>query len=147
MHVALPELDGQILVGAISFKGEVETDPALAFRAFANCPEADRVAQVAKRIAAFVRLQRTERAERKLAILIPDYPSAPGRTGYAVGLDVPSSVLAILHDLKEQGYAVEGIPRSARELLDTLEVGSQGLALRDCLGPFDRAACGGASFG
>ncbi|RWH70894.1 MAG: cobaltochelatase subunit CobN [Mesorhizobium sp.] len=133
MHVALPELDGRILVGAISFKGEVETDPALAFRAFANCPEADRVAQVAKRIAAFVRLQRTERAERKLAILIPDYPSAPGRTGYAVGLDVPSSVLAILHDLKEQGYAVEGIPRSARELLDTLEVGSQGLALRDYL--------------
>ncbi|TPI64699.1 cobaltochelatase subunit CobN [Mesorhizobium sp. B3-1-3] len=131
MHVVLPELDGRILAGAISFKGEVETDPALAFRAFANRPEADRVAQVAKRIAAFIRLQRTERAERKLAILIPDYPSAPGRTGYAVGLDVPSSVLAMLRDLKEQGYAVDGIPQSPRELLDALEVGGRGLALTD----------------
>ncbi|MBZ9732428.1 cobaltochelatase subunit CobN [Mesorhizobium sp. CA18] len=131
MHVVLPELDGRILAGAISFKGEVETDPALAFRAFANRPEADRVAQVAKRIAAFIRLQRMERAERKLAILIPDYPSAPGRTGYAVGLDVPSSVLVMLQDLKEQGYAVEGIPQSPRALLDALEVGGHGLTLTD----------------
>jgi cobaltochelatase CobN len=131
MHVVLPELDGRILAGAISFKGEVETDPALAFRAFANRPEADRVAQVAGRIAAFIRLQRTPRAERRLAILIPDYPSAPGRTGYAVGLDVPSSVLAMLHDLKEQGYAVEGIPQSPRALLDALEMGDAQLSLTD----------------
>ncbi|CDX35306.1 Cobalamin synthesis protein CobN [Mesorhizobium sp. SOD10] len=131
MHVVLPELDGRILAGAISFKGEVETDAALAFRAFANLPEADRVAQVAKRIAAFIRLRRTERAKRKLAILIPDYPSAPGRTGYAVGLDVPSSVLAMLQDLKEQGYAVERIPQSPRELLDALEVSGLGLSIED----------------
>ncbi|RUW69260.1 cobaltochelatase subunit CobN, partial [Mesorhizobium sp. M1E.F.Ca.ET.063.01.1.1] len=131
MHVVLPELDGRILAGAISFKGEIEADPALAFRAFANRPEANRVAQVAKRTAMFIRLQRTERAKRKLAILIPDYPSAPGRTGYAVGLDVPSSVLAMLHDLKEQGYAVDGIPQSPRALLDALEMGGQGLSLDD----------------
>ncbi|MER9710266.1 cobaltochelatase subunit CobN [Mesorhizobium sp. M0174] len=133
MHVVLPELDGRILAGAISFKGESETDPALAFRAFANRPEPDRVAQVANRIEAFVRLQRTPRAERKLAILIPDYPSAPGRTGYAVGLDVPSSVLAMLHDLSEQGYAVERIPQTPRELLDLLERGNGGLRLDDYL--------------
>ncbi|RWD66894.1 cobaltochelatase subunit CobN, partial [Mesorhizobium sp.] len=133
MHVVLPELDGRILAGAISFKGEVETDPALAFRAFANRPEMDRVVQVARRITAFVRLQRTERAERKLVILIPDYPSAPGRTGYAVGLDVPSSVLAMLHDLKEQGYAVEGIPQSPRALLDALEADGQRLSSEDYL--------------
>ncbi|TIU83911.1 MAG: cobaltochelatase subunit CobN, partial [Mesorhizobium sp.] len=129
MHVVLPELDGRILAGAISFKGESETDPALAFRAFANRPEPDRVAQVANRVEAFIRLQQTPRAERKLAILIPDYPSAPGRTGYAVGLDVPSSVLAMLHDLSEQGYAVEAIPQTPRALLDELERSEGGLGL------------------
>ncbi|MBN9257150.1 MULTISPECIES: cobaltochelatase subunit CobN [unclassified Mesorhizobium] len=131
MHVVLPELDGRILAGAVSFKGEAEADPALGFRAFANRPEADRVVQVANRIAAFLRLKATTRAERKLAILIPDYPSAPGRTGYAVGLDVPSSVLAMLHDLSEQGYGVEGIPQSPRALLDALETGGHGLAHKD----------------
>lgn len=134
MHVVLPELDGRILAGAISFKGESDVDPALGHRAFANRPEPDRVAQVADRVAAFIRLQETPRAERKLAILIPDYPSAPGRTGYAVGLDVPSSVLAMLHDLKEQGYGVEWIPQSPRELLDLLEQSDDGLGLEDYVG-------------
>ena len=47
---------------------------------------------------------------------MPDYPGAAGRTGYAVGLDVPSSVIAMLHDLKKAGYAVEGIAQSPREI-------------------------------
>ncbi|KQZ81831.1 cobalt chelatase [Mesorhizobium sp. Root157] len=121
MHVVLPELDGRILAGAISFKAESESDPALGFRAYANRPEADRVAQVARRISNFVGLQNTPPAERRIAILIPDYPSAPGRTGYAVGLDVPSSVIAMLHDLKEAGYTVDGIPQSPRALLELAE--------------------------
>jgi cobaltochelatase CobN len=131
MHVVMPELDGRILAGAIAFKAEIEADAALAFKAFANRPEPDRVAQVADRIAAFIRLQRTPRAERKLAVLIPDYPSAPGRTGYAVGLDVPASVLAMLHDLKQQGYGVEKIPESPRALLKLLESGNHALPLED----------------
>jgi cobaltochelatase CobN len=131
MHVVLPELDGRILAGAVSFKAEVEANAALAFRAFANRPEPDRVESVANRIAAHIRLQKTPASERRLAILIPDYPSAPGRTGYAVGLDVPSSVLAMLHDLKEAGYAVEKIPQSPRVLLDLLERNCEGLSLED----------------
>ncbi|MFD2057323.1 cobaltochelatase subunit CobN [Mesorhizobium calcicola] len=133
MHVVLPELDGRILAGAVSFKGESEVDPVLGHRAFANRPEPNRVAQVADRVAAFIRLQETLRAQRKLAILVPDYPSAPGRTGYAVGLDVPSSVLAMLHDLRELGYAVDGIPQTPRELLDLLERSDTGLKLEDYL--------------
>ncbi|WAX92792.1 cobaltochelatase subunit CobN [Aminobacter sp. NyZ550] len=133
MHVVMPELDGRILAGAISFKAESEVDPALGFRAFANRPESDRVEQVARRIAAHLRLRQTPPEKRKLAILVPDYPSAPGRTGYAVGLDVPSSVLAMLHDLKEAGYTVESIPQSPRALLDLIEAGGQGLALEDYL--------------
>ncbi|MBE1206830.1 cobaltochelatase subunit CobN [Aminobacter carboxidus] len=131
MHVVMPELDGRILAGAISFKAESEVDPALGFRAFANRPEPDRVEQVARRIAAHLRLRQTPPKARKLVILIPDYPSAPGRTGYAVGLDVPNSVLAMLHDLKGAGYGVESIPESPRALLDLIETGGHGLALED----------------
>ncbi|PWK69180.1 cobaltochelatase subunit CobN [Aminobacter sp. AP02] len=131
MHVVMPELDGRILAGAISFKTECEVDPALGFRAFSNRPEPDRVEQVARRISAHLRLRETQPEKRKLAILIPDYPSAPGRTGYAVGLDVPNSVLAMLHDLKDAGYDVESIPQSPRELLDLIEAGGHGLSLYD----------------
>ena len=135
MHVVMPELDGRILAGALSFKGESDLDPELGFRAFANRPEPDRVEQVAARIEAMVRLQTTPRAKRRVAILMPDYPGAAGRTGYAVGLDVPSSVLAMLHDLKKEGYAVDAIPQSPRELLDLVEDGGLGTSLEEYLAP------------
>ena len=52
---------------------------------------------------------------------MPDYPGAPGRTGYAVGLDVPASVLALLSDLERAGFAVAEVPTSSNELLLALE--------------------------
>ena len=131
MHVVLPELDGRILGGAISFKDEREADAALGWKAQGNRPEPDRIAALADRIVAMVRLQRTPRTERRLAILIPNYPNAPGRTGYAVGLDVPQSVLEMLRDLKEAGYRIEGIPESARELLRLLDLNRSVMPFED----------------
>lgn len=123
MHVVLPELDGRILAGAISFKaGESSAN-------LVNQPEPDRVEQVADRIAAFLRLKTAPRAERKIVVLMPDYPSAPGRTGYAVGLDVPQSVLGMLRELSVAGYNVSDIPETPRDLLDRLSVKSATHAL------------------
>jgi cobaltochelatase CobN len=120
MHVVLPELDGRILAGAIAFKHPLPPHDGLAFTALANNPEPDRVALVADRIAALVRLQSTRPAERRIAVLMPDYPGAAGRTGYAVGLDVPQSVLALLSDLNGAGYTIDEAPQTARALLDAL---------------------------
>lgn len=117
MHVVLPELDGRVLAGAISFKDTQIGGLAI------NRPEPDRVEAVADRIAAQLALAATPRGARNIVILIPDYPSAPGRTGYAVGLDVPESVRRMLISLKRQGYAVEAIPETARHLLDRLDEG------------------------
>ena len=120
MNIVLPELDGRILAGAISFKHPLPADAGLAFTALVNQPEPDRIAMVADRVAALARLRTTPRAERRIAILMPDYPGAPGRTGYAVGLDVPASVLALLADLTAAGYAVDAAPPTARALIDAL---------------------------
>jgi cobaltochelatase CobN len=120
MHVVLPELDGRVLAGAIAFKDPLPPQAGLAFSAFASRPELDRVAMVADRIAAHVLLQALPASERRVAVLMPDYPGAPGRTGYAVGLDVPASVIALLDNLSAAGYAVSGAPKTPRELLDAL---------------------------
>jgi cobaltochelatase CobN len=120
MHVVLPELDGRVLAGAIAFKDPLPPQDGLAFTALASRPEPDRVAMVADRIAALIRLRAWPRGERRVAVLMPDYPGAPGRTGYAVGLDVPASVLALLEDLAAAGYAVSNAPNTSRALLDAL---------------------------
>ncbi|MGC1777887.1 MAG: cobaltochelatase subunit CobN, partial [Xanthobacteraceae bacterium] len=129
MHVVLPELDGRLLAGAVAFKDPLPPHEGLAFTALASRPEPDRVDMVAKRIAALVRLQALPRAERRVAILLPDYPAAKGRTGYAVGLDVPASVIAAIEDLSGAGYAVSGAPQSPRALLDALQDGAADAAL------------------
>ena len=124
MHIVLPELDGRILAGAVAFKDPLPPHEGLAFTALTSRPEPDRVALVADRIAALVRLRTLPRGERRIAVLMPDYPGAPGRTGYAVGLDVPASVIALLDDLAAAGYVVRGVPGTPRHLLDALAAGS-----------------------
>jgi cobaltochelatase CobN len=120
MHVVLPELDGRVLAGALSFKAAEETPTVPGFTALVNRPEPDRVAEVADRVAALVRLQRTPREERRITVLMPEYAGAPGRTGWAVGLDVPASVRALLSDMKAAGYRVEDLSADERDLLDRL---------------------------
>jgi cobaltochelatase CobN len=131
MHVVLPELDGRVLGGAIGFKDAAPSDAALGFTRQINRAEPDRVAQLAARVQALLRLGATPPAERRIAILLPDYPGAGGRTGYAVGLDVPASVLALLEDLRGAGYAVGDPPGTPRALLEALATPSAAWPVAD----------------
>jgi cobaltochelatase CobN len=104
MNVVLPELDGRLLTRAISFKGEMPADPRLEFASVRHAPEPDRVDYVARLAAAWAKLGRTKRGERKLALVLSDYPARGGRTGYAVGLDTAASADEILRVLQGEGY-------------------------------------------
>jgi cobaltochelatase CobN len=104
MNVVLPELDGRLLTRAISFKAETAIDPRLEFSAVRHAPEADRIDYVARLAAGWARLQRKPRDERKVALILSDYPARGGRTGYAVGLDTAASADEILSLLRAEGY-------------------------------------------
>ena len=49
------------------------------------------------------RLGTTPRSERRLALVLSDYPARGGRTGYAVGLDTAASAAEILQLLQRRG--------------------------------------------
>ncbi|PSC06692.1 cobaltochelatase subunit CobN [Alsobacter soli] len=119
MNVVLPELDGRIIAGAVSFKAETERSEALEFAAVAHRPEPSRVAAVADLAAAWARLRGTPAAERRIACVLSDYPHKGGRAGYAVGLDTPASVAAIVEALRGAGYAVGESP-DPQDLMRTL---------------------------
>jgi cobaltochelatase CobN len=129
MHVVLPELDGRVLAGTLAFKDALPCDDALAFTAYASRPEPDRVAMVADRVAALARLQKLKLNQRYIAMVLPDYPAVGGRAGYAVGLDVPASIVTLLADLADAGYGVEKAPATPRALLEQLELGAKDAAL------------------
>ncbi|MBB3020722.1 cobaltochelatase CobN [Microvirga lupini] len=107
MQIALPEFDGRIATGAISFKAEEPADSALAFSRRVQAPDEAGINAVADMAAAWVRIARTPRHERRLALVLSDYPARGGRAGFAVGLDTPASACTILDLLRDAGYEAE----------------------------------------
>jgi len=104
MNVVLPELDGRLLTRAVSFKAEAPVDPRLEFGAVRHEPDLDRVDFVARLAANWARLRNKPAAERRLAVVLSNYPARGGRAGYAVGLDTTASTVEILRLLRAEGY-------------------------------------------
>ena len=113
MQVVLPELDGRLLTGAISFKAEDQTVAALQYARIVHRPDLDGIALAADRAAGWARLSATPRAERRVAIVLSDYPGIGGQRGHAVGLDSFASLAAILDDLATAGYNIGERPEQA----------------------------------
>ena len=106
MQVVLPELDGRLLTTAISFKAEESEVAGLEFARVAHQPAAEGIAAAARSASLWARLATTPRAERKLALVLSDYPGAAGQAAHAVGLDAIASTAEILRLLKGEGFDV-----------------------------------------
>ncbi len=150
MNVVLPEMDGRIMTRAIAFKAEGETDPALEFAPTLIRPVPDRVAFATDLARAWVHLASTPRGERRLALVLSDYPGPGGGIGHAVGLDTPASTLAILDRLRNEGYSIDSIPEAGASLMAALTSGATvSLSLDDYrrLAPADARARIAATWG
>jgi cobaltochelatase CobN len=110
MQVVLPELDGRLLTAAVSFKEEEAALPGLQYARIVHRPDPDGVALAADRAAGWVRLAQTPRAERRVAVVLSNYPGVGGQRGHAVGLDSFASLGAILHDLRDAGFTTGDLP-------------------------------------
>lgn len=123
MNVALPEVDGRLLAGVTAFKAVARFDPNTECDVVVHEPAADRIAFVAEMAAGWARLRRTPAAERRVALVMANYPNRDSRVGNGVGLDTPQSVAVILAALREAGYGVEGAPQDSAALMDRLRAG------------------------
>jgi magnesium chelatase subunit H len=77
------------------------------------CP--DRAEALAARVAKLVALRRSERAERKVALVLFNFPPNAGNTGTAAFLAVFESLFETLHSLQREGYSVD-VPASVDDL-------------------------------
>ncbi|HEY1432084.1 MAG TPA: cobaltochelatase subunit CobN, partial [Stellaceae bacterium] len=87
MNVALPEIDGRILSRAVSFKAPLGRDPETEAYLVGYRPMADRIAFVADLARNWARLRARPAAQRRVAIVLANYPNRDGRIGNGVGLD------------------------------------------------------------
>ncbi len=117
MHVVLPEVDGRIFAGLISFKSPGRRDPDLQFSRFAHRADAGRIEQVVARVIGWLRLGQTPAPSRRTAIVLSTYPGRPDQIAHAVGLDALASTQAILGLLVADGYDAAAVPDLAGHLL------------------------------
>ncbi|RMF06705.1 MAG: cobaltochelatase subunit CobN, partial [Alphaproteobacteria bacterium] len=123
MNVVLPELDGRVLARAVSFKRPAERHAATQCEIVTYAAEPDRVDFCARLAARWARLARIPNAEKRVAIILANYPNRDARIGNGVGYDTPASTLAILQALKQQGYDTGALPRDAAALIAALKAG------------------------
>ena len=119
MMVAIPELDGA--TGPMIFGGRSSGAPSERSRDMQ--PHAERADALAARVARLVALRRTPVAERKVAVLLFNFPPNAGSTGTAAYLAVYESLHRTLRALKGAGYAVD-VPADADALRERILTGN-----------------------
>ncbi|WP_416289284.1 cobaltochelatase subunit CobN [Nostoc sp. UHCC 0251] len=123
MNVALPEVDGRIITRAVSFKAVQTRNPHLETDVVIYEPVSDRIEFVAKLAANWARLRSKPPQERRIALILANYPNRNGRLANGVGLDTPASCVEILQALHLAGYEVENPPAQGDELIQRLTDG------------------------
>ena len=120
MSVVLPETDGRIITRAVSWKGRLRRSERAETDVVEYRVEPDRAAFVVELAARWVRLARTPAVERRIALVLANYPARDGRIGNGVGLDTPASTIEILRALAAAGYPVTGVPADGDALVRAL---------------------------
>ncbi len=123
MHVAMPEFDGRILSRAVAFKRDRGRDALTQAHISELSPDPERIAFVAELAANWVRLRKTPPGDRRVALILPNYPNRDSRLANGVGLDTPQSTVGILNALKSEGYRIEALPTDATDLMRRLRAG------------------------
>jgi len=123
MNVALPEIDGRVLGSVAGFKENDEHIPDVEFQVRRLKPDGSQIAFVAEWALRWARLRQVPNAEKKIAVILSNYPNRDGRIGNGVGLDTPASTVNFLRALRVEGYLVEPLPDDGEELMRWLQSG------------------------
>ena len=120
MQVVLPEMDGRIITRAVSFKAEAWRSERCEISVVRYALHHERALFVVQLLSAYCRLATKKNGDKRIALILANYPTKDGRIGNGVGLDTPASTLNILHQLQSAGYEVDNIPENGTALITEL---------------------------
>ena len=149
MQVVLPEVDGRIGTRAISFKGLAWRCERTQVDVVRYQPEPERITFVADLARRWCVLRYKKNSDKRIALILANYPNDDSRLANGVGLDTPASTVVILQALRDAGYATGDLPQDGNALMAQLVRGvtnnvqandhrpvGQSLAMADYLADF-----------
>ena len=110
LQVALPELDGRITTRVGAFKETRVSSDRLASALARYEPDVERIAWVCQLVAHWIVLRQTPIQERRVALVLANYPTRNSRLANGVGLDTPASTVLMLHWMQAAGYGLGSGP-------------------------------------
>ncbi|MHB1110978.1 MAG: cobaltochelatase subunit CobN, partial [Devosia sp.] len=110
MQVVLPEMDGRVGALLVGHKEESVWHAATECPLSAYAPDHVGISQAVTLAANWARLRSTPRADRRIAIVLANYPIRDGRLANGVGYDAPQSTVEILRVLTSTGYCTTPTP-------------------------------------
>ena len=116
MSVVLPELDGRVYAGVISFKADQLWHEKTQCRIVTYKPVGERIARVAELAANWTELRTTPAKDKRIAIILANYPNKDGRIANGVGYDTPASTINILKALN-----AVNLPENGNTLIEALQ--------------------------
>jgi cobaltochelatase CobN len=117
LSVAMPEFDGDLITVPVAAKERTERDPLTGVTVTRLEPIPERVRKLVQLSLNWARLRHKPNDEKRVAIILHNYPPRDDRIGTAFGLDTPASVLNIMRVLKAAGYRIYEIPESGDALI------------------------------
>ena len=111
LQIAIPELDGAIEPIILSGR-DGATGKSIALQ--------DRIEAIAQRALKWANLRKKPKLAKRVAITVFSFPPDKGNVGTAAYLDVFGSIYEVMKSLQGNGYDIEDLPNSAKELMEAV---------------------------
>jgi cobaltochelatase CobN len=118
--IALPEFDGDLITVPVAAMEFSETDAATGAKIIRFEPIPERVNKLVRLSLKWAKLRLTPNKEKRVAIILHNYPPRNDTIGHAFGLDTPASVLNLLKQLDAAGYRLDYLPQNGQSLIETI---------------------------
>jgi len=120
MNIALPEMDGRIISRAIAFKQLIQHDARCQMDIISHCLQPERAKFCLDLAKKWMALAHKNNKDKRIALILANYPTKDGRIGNGVGLDTPASTINILKAMQAAQFAVDDIPADGNALIQEL---------------------------
>ena len=123
MNIALPEYDGRIIGRAVSFKELHRRSESTQIDIIRYQLHSERALFMSELSFRWAQLSRKVNSDKRIAVILANYPTKDGRIGNGVGLDTPASAINILNAMMEAGFNLKNIPHDGDALIQSLQIG------------------------
>ncbi len=121
LSVALPEFDGNVITHPVSGKERTEDAAGIGSAPKQHFPVKDRVDHAARLAVNWAELQYKRNSDKRVAVVLHNYPPSDDGIGTAFGLDSPASTVNLLAELDARGYDTGSVaPESGQALVERL---------------------------